>query len=376
MTNRCFPNGNVCLCPAVLLLALACTGGSDNSAAGGNSALGGGTATGGSTALGGDIAVGGGTALDTNVATPRLIDESWRHNLYASEPHPWVVNADVHGTGANDVYVAGYVSDLHNQTNGASGLGYVDYWDGNRWSSLYENSVWLWGIWAISPFSVFAVGNNHVVRIDQGQSPIEYTVSATLMGIWAASSTDVVAVGQNGAIEQFDGAQWISASSGSSATLRGVWGSGPDQVFAVGDGGIILRRNAGVWSPMDSGTTVDLCRLWGAGADDVYAVGGSELAPGHVIVHYDGTAWSVVDRGDSRKSTLLGLWGSSSSNILSAGAYRDAEDTPHAELHQFNGRSWTELPISVEQFIWSMWCSVPGDCHLVGPGDTLIHMTM
>ena len=53
-------------------------------------------------------------------------------------------------------------------------------------------------------------------------------------------------------------ADWISMTSGTTADLSGVWGSSGEDVFAVGAFGTILHYDGTAWSLMDSGTTEGL----------------------------------------------------------------------------------------------------------------------
>jgi hypothetical protein len=231
-------------------------------------------------------------------------------------------------------------------------------------------------VWATSDSLVFAVGDGLIVRLEAGQPPVEFAQAgyAPLVGVWGSGPTDVVAVGFGGVALHYDGQAWLVEASGTTADLHAVWGTDPDHVLAVGKAGAIVRRSGGVWQPMDSGTTLDLNAVWASGPSDVYAVGGSELDPGHAILHYDGTRWSTVQQGDARLSTLLGVWGTSSSAVDAVGAYRDSAQNAHAELFHFDGADWREVPIDVAEFLWDIWCATPGDCVLVGPDDTLIRL--
>ena len=178
-------------------------------------------------------------------------------------------------------------------------------------------------------------------------------------------------VGFGGRILHYDGEQWATEASGTGTNLIAVWGSDPDNVFVVGDGGTILTRTEGAWASMESGTSVDLNAVWGSGPSDVYAVGGSESVPGHVILHYDGSEWSTVHTGDSRRSTLIGVSGRSASDICAVGAYRDATGTPHALIFHYDGSDWQELTVDADVFLWDIWPAGSESYFVVGPDDTL-----
>jgi len=268
-----------------------------------------------------------------------LESRSWRANLdYGDSATPWVVNASIHGSSATDVYVAGYL--------GMQGLGFVDHLVGNEWEPLYEGNVDLLGVWTASPSLVFAVGYNRIVRLNGSEATVQdFGDLEVLTDVWGSSQDDILAVGFGGRILHYDGEQWAIEAGGTGTDLRAVWGSDPDSVFVVGKSGVILTRDGGTWSSMQSGTSVDLKGVWGSGPTDVYAVGGSESDPGHVVLHYDGSRWSTVHTGDSRRSALIGISGRSAADICAVGAFRDDAGTPHALLYHFDGSVWQEVSV-------------------------------
>jgi hypothetical protein len=178
-----------------------------------------------------------------------------------------------------------------------------------------------------------------------------------------------------GGIYHFDGESWIAEVSGGVAELSGVWGTSEDDVFAVGNGGTILHRDSAGWEPMPSGTTLELNAVWGTRPDDVFAVGGVDGGPGYVILHYDGSSWSSMAADDSRRSVLLDVWGTSGSNVYAVGAYRDAAEQSHAIVLHFDGVAWEEVPVGIDEFLWSTWSGAPDDYYVAGPDDTLVHTT-
>lgn len=305
---------------------------------------------------------------ETTSESPRLASQGWRADLdYGDAPDPWVVNASIHGTSASDVFVAGYVSGTDR-----GDIGFVDHLVGDEWQALYESDVGLLGVWAASPSLVLAVGYNRIVRLDGTEATVDdFDDTDVLQEVWGSGQDDVLAVGFGGRVLRYDGERWTTEASGTGANLMAVWGTGPDNVFVVGDGGTILTRTEGAWALMESGTSVDLNDVWGSGPDDVYAVGGSELDPGHVILHYDGSGWSTVHTGDSRRSTLIGVSGRSTSDICAVGAYRDAHENPRALIFHYDGSSWQELAIDADVFLWDTWPADAGAYFVVGPDDTL-----
>lgn len=79
--------------------------------------------------------------------------------------------------------------------------------------------------------------------------------------------------------------------NGASDGLESVWGSSSSDVFAVGVDGIILHYDGSAWSVMNSGTSDELYGVWGSSSTDVFAVGAygymGQLLYG-TILHYKG----------------------------------------------------------------------------------------
>jgi len=300
----------------------------------------------------------------------------WRHEVTDSgcRSSPRVANLVVHGTVPTNVVVTGHSGCSIPTTV------FVDHLVGDAFEPLVEGCYGV--VWAASPSLVFAgsCGGGGIFRIEDGQSSEEQlpaAASAKIGAIWGFDATDILAVGNEGLILHRDAQQWSVEESGTQVGLSSVWGSG-SEAFAVGEGGTVLHRVAGVWSSMESGTEIYLTDVWGTGPEDVYAVGGSSDAPGHIILHYDGVRWSVVNTGDARKSSLRGVWGTSPSDVYVVGFYDAEADEVPAEIFHWDGRAWTEIstPFATPDTSFSdIWCAQKDDCWIVGTDDALYHMT-
>jgi photosystem II stability/assembly factor-like uncharacterized protein len=116
-----------------------------------------------------------------------------------------------------------------------------------------------------------------------------------LHAVWALDGENVWAVGDGGAVLRRGDAGWEYEDAPNSARLDGIFGWSAEEQITVGDD-VILSKNGTAWELQD--VPVDGAQLhgvWGATPDDVYAVG--ELDGGALIIHFDGTAWSVVYGG-------------------------------------------------------------------------------
>lgn len=95
-------------------------------------------------------------------------------------------------------------------------------------------------------------------------------------------------------------------------TLNGVWGSRTNDVWAVGDSGTIVHWNGTAWSLVASGTPYNLYGVWGAGANDVWAVGASGT-----ILRWNGTAWSSVQSPTTNR--LTAIWRRDDNDVWAVG---------------------------------------------------------
>ncbi|RPJ60732.1 MAG: S-layer homology domain-containing protein [Acidobacteria bacterium] len=138
-------------------------------------------------------------------------------------------------------------------------------------------------------------------------------------------------------------------------TLRSVCGSSAADVFAVGDGGSIIHYNGTAWSIMASGTTNRLNGVWASSASDVFAVGVSGT-----ILHFDGTNWSAMTSGTTE--WLSSVWGTSATDVfVTAGT---------AILH-YDGTAWTAMEGS--RGANDIWGSSGNDIFTVGNLRVISH---
>lgn len=287
-----------------------------------------------------------------------------------AEPTGWVVNADVVGVSASEVYVAGYETTAEHDERG-----FVSRFDGDAWTEFHETEGYLWSVWAASSDELFAAGDQDgLLRHAAGQwmrLDVDDGTDRSLRDIHGSASNNVFAVGPVGRIVAWDGQALSTHESGTGFDLQGVWVASPTDAFAVGDGGTVLHFDGTAWATMDSGTTMELTATWGRSPTDVYAVGGSDGVEGYVILHYDGTSWTTVDSGTTFH--LLGVTGRANGEVLAVGGVRTGSTVQGKVLRQ-NAMGWAELNVGPEQFLWSAWGTDQGDWFAVGPGDTLMRI--
>ncbi len=222
---------------------------------------------------------------------------------------------------------------------------------GDTWSARPRFRLvqsWFNAVWGVSPDTVFAVGGT-TFPIDR-DFPIPKA---------------------RGIIERYDGRYWKRMYVGYDSILTGIWGSSATDVFAVGSDGLILHYNGRIWLPMSSGTDQMLGGVWGSSANDVFAVGKEGT-----VVHYNGSGWSIM--GNFTRGWLNGVWGSSGTDVYAVGAIYDAKtvyDGAPADtgviLH-YNGTAWSVV-METERGLNGVWGRSADDVFAVGYGGLILH---
>lgn len=130
--------------------------------------------------------------------------------------------------------------------------------------------------------------------------------------------------------------QDVAASSTSGlGYLSAIWGSAADNIWAASQFGPLYHYDGSAWNSVaiDNQNVINIRKFWGSGSQDIWAVGN------RVILHYDGTQWSIVNQG-TFISYLADIHGSSQSDIWAVGENGLPGDMPLI-LH-YNGSAWSE----------------------------------
>jgi hypothetical protein len=125
----------------------------------------------------------------------------------------------------------------------------------------------------------------------------------------------------------------------------------------VGDHGVIVHWDGSRWTVQQSGVCESLHDVWGSG-DLVYAVGDRG-----VILRWDGTSWEQQESHTS--ASLRGLWGSGPADIHAVGA--------RGTILRFDGASWNRQQSRTAVGLYSVWGSGPEDVYAAGQRTTILH---
>ena len=108
---------------------------------------------------------------------------------------------------------------------------------------------------------------------------------------------------------------------------------------------------------------VDLRGVDAASATDIWAVGLSSASPGYpAIVHWDGTAWSLVPSPQIAGGSLQDVAALSSTDAWAVGYTGSLE----ALIEHWDGRAWSRVPISIAGPLYGIDAVGPNDVWAVG----------
>jgi cell division septation protein DedD len=284
---------------------------------------------------------------------------------------------------ANDVWAVGW-------TGGKSGpVTLTLHWDGSTWSvvpspnpSATDN--FLHGVTALGTNNVWAVGEFNAPGGNQRtlflrwngtaweQVPGENTgpngVQFFLSAVSAINGNDIWAVGNNShsLAERWNGSNWSIVSTPNAGVgeniLNGVSGSASNDVWQVGyfafgtwKQTLIEHWNGIDWSVVPSPNTNNrLNELKGVvaiSASNAWAVGNasSGQAPANqatLVLHWNGTAWSIIPSpspGAAGLNTLYAVSANSANDVWAVGSYTQT-DRAQTLVEHWDGTSWNVIP--------------------------------
>lgn len=231
----------------------------------------------------------------------------------------------------------------------------------NGVASVSANDVWAVGTSTTSAFETLA---EHWNGTAWTVVPTPSPAGGKLNGVASASANDVWAVGvvsfsDPPVILHWDGIRWASVAhprqtgflSGVSAvSANDVWAVGESQVPGVGLQTLIEHWNGRKWSVVPSpniGPMDQLRAVTAVSANDVWAVGFAKptatSAPQTLILHWDGTSWTVVpspNPAGAGDNELLGVTAVSATDVWAVGQTGNGAQTL---TEHWDGISWAAV---------------------------------
>lgn len=315
-------------------------------------------------------------AASATLATARAACGSWK---VVPSPSPGSNSQDLSGVAALSSHAVSAVGYQDTQD-------LTEQWNGTRWSVIRSPGPGKGGnvlngvalvpgssqLWAVGYFYKLAGYRFTLTKRWNGTTwvtvgspnPNKGKGDNELDGVTAISATDVWAVGdaenasnaQNTLAEHWNGTQWS----------------------------IITSPNPGG----DAGAPHYLYAVAAVSTTDVWAVGSDLNASNEtqtLILHWDGTSWSVVQSPDASSidNYLFGVAAVSANNIWAVGDYTTPGILEQTLVEHWNGTSWSvvQSPNVGEANILTAVANVPGTRELwaVGsygnPGSTLQTLT-
>ena len=192
----------------------------------------------------------------------------------------------------------------------------------------------------------------------------------------------------------WDGKGWSAVASGTQRTISSLWVASPSDAWAVvptfdpladprdpnsfppQNASLLLHWDGSSWSLVWQGPTYgsslvlgggqpSLIRtVWGSGADDVWAVGASD---GVSMLRWNGSAWSAAQpfpAGEYRGFSFSAIWGSGPADVWFG------PSDPGIGLFHWDGTNWSFAPL-YDPFSTIMSCK-PHGLSGSGPSDVLM----
>ena len=190
----------------------------------------------------------------------------------------------------------------------------------------------------------------------------------TLSAVSAISGSDIWAVGDNShtLAEHWNGARWSIVSSPNAGVgdniLNAVSDSASSDVWEVGyysfgtwTRTFIEHWNGAAWSIVPSPNTNNrLNQLNGVAVispSDAWAVGnassGNALDQTTLILHWNGTGWSIIPSpspGTLGLNTLYAVAANSANDVWAVGSYTNTGEYAQTLVEHWNGTSWSVIP--------------------------------
>ena len=159
---------------------------------------------------------------------------------------------------------------------------------------------------------------------------------------------------------------WHSEVTGVNGSMNSVHGTGPSDIWVAGRAPLgapvaLSHYDGHTWTPHDvGGASVAITSLWATSPSDVW--GGTD---GHGVIHFDGTAWSVLPAAmQPAMPNVYAVWAASPTDAFAVGD----------DIWHFNGVTWERMPhpAGTGAFM-AIWGSSPRDVFATDQGANIYH---
>lgn len=265
----------------------------------------------------------------------QTLTEHWNGTKWQLFHSPSPSGADnvleaVHSVSASNVWAVGY--DLNaNLVHKAL----IEHWNGKAWRTVPAKQVGtldndLWGVTALGPRDVWAVGNENTGKF----------MFRPLVEHWNGKAWSVVPTPS-------------PKLTGTGASLFGVAATSPRDIWAVGNydtGNNVFKPLAEHWNgkrwtrvAVTAPGSAELNRISMLSPNNGWAVGSRMVgsATKTLIEHWNGKHWSVVKSPALKSASLVDVKALAPNLAWAVGNRTLANGSPRTLIERWNGRSWT-----------------------------------
>lgn len=252
------------------------------------------------------------------------------------------------------------------------------HFDGTNWSVLdFLPDVGIFDMWGSGPNDIFAVGGiwpytpgTTVAYHYDGNTwtmlPEPSGLPGQFQGVSGNGPNDVYAAGASFYISSFvhwDGLAWTQIDTSGYEQIYSLWAVGPNNVYVGAYDRILHYDGSTVQEVLDLPDDIAYCypwRIWGTGPNDVHVLAHAARPEDNhsYIFHFDGTDFSQTELPPAGRASVLGLHGTSPTDVYSAGR--------EGLLHHYDGTTWTLLRSGPAHDLEACWVHGPNDLYAVG----------
>lgn len=214
----------------------------------------------------------------------------------------------------------------------------------------------LYALWGRGASDLWAAGEGGVLLHHDGAAWSRWPIPATgrLTALWGSGAQDLWVGGE--ALLHHDGRDWRRYPLPEGAWVEAGYASGPES-FAVTSTGALWRLQREQWVEIARSERGALLGLWGSSATDIWAVG-----EGGALLHFDGQVTRAVE--STTRLPLAAVWGSGPNSAWAVGAL--------GTVLRYDGRSWRQILVGTTQNLRAVHGQAANDFWVVGEGGTLL----
>lgn len=272
--------------------------------------------------------------------TPIMIPKSDKCTYYS-----------VYGFSENEVYLGG-------------DMGTLVRFDGKEWKIIqntgFKNADFIKAISGSSPEDIYLC--SYFGRILHWNGKVAKVVTAQqkqkcFYGVCSVDRECVFAVGDDGVINQFNGKDWKRLTYGNPKQM--VKKDPPGKDFPSIDNGNspVIHYSEGKWAPMKDIKSIDLVGVWGTSDSNIFTVGNAGA-----IFHFDGKEWKQQESYVNK--TLYCVRGIAPDTVFACGV--------EGAILKYEKGAWKVMDSGTMKNLSSIWFASPKKGYAAGFEGTIL----